>query len=275
MIRHLLTFLLGVVVLLFSLPILAQQDDTIEACFSAYEETQVKLKAKEFERAREIARSCSSGCPREIMEQCHRWAWEAERDAPSVLLVARRENGEDVPGVMATVDGKWKPLQKELLLDPGHHTITFSRNDGWEYSIDVEIYAGEKRRTIRALVPEEKVPGPKLPTTKTRRNAHIPWAVASFSVGAIGLGVAGTFTLIALDRRGSLDTCAPTCGPDDIQPVKDALIVADVGLAVGAAGVATGLGILLWGKPKAQTGSGTIGLSANTHSVSTSLHGRF
>jgi len=276
MIRPLLRFLLlSVALLFFSPPGFAQQDDAIEACFSAYEETQVRLRAKEFEKGREIARSCSTGCPREIMEQCQRWAWEAERDAPSVLLVARRESGEDVPGVMATVDGKWKPLQKELLLDPGHHTITFSRNDGWEHSIDVEIYSGEKRRTIRALVPDEKAPDPKLPTAKIRRNPHVPWAVASFSVGAIGFGVAGTFTLIALDRRSSLDDCAPACDKARVQSVKDALIVADAGLGVGAAGLFTGLGILLWGKPQTQRSSGTLALSANSHSVSTTIQGRF
>src|SRR5690606_9966180 len=115
-------------------------------------------------------------------------------------------------------DGKWKPLQKELLLDPGNHTITFSRNDGWKYSVDVEIHLGEKRRTIRALVPPEKAAEPMQPAVRARKKPHVPWAVASFSVGAIGLGVAGTFTLIALDHRSNLDDCAPTCEEYQVQP---------------------------------------------------------
>lgn len=255
----------------------AQDGSVIEACFSAYEETQVRLKAREYSKARELARACSSGCPEEIVEQCQTWAWEAERDAPSVLLVARLESGQDAPGVNAAVDGEWKPLQKEVLLDPGPHEITFSRDDGWKSSFSVQIHAGEKRRTIRAEVPNEgkaATPPPPPPAPVVRR-PHLPWAIASFAVGAAGFGLAGTYTAIALDRRKVLDSCAPTCDPSQVQAAHDALTVADIGLVVGVVGVATGVGILIWGGPKSQQSAASLGLVPGPSGLSTVFRGHF
>jgi hypothetical protein len=275
--KHLLLISL---LLLFPRPSLAE-DAVIEACFSAYEETQVRLKAKEYGKARELARACSSGCPAEIVEQCQTWAWEAERDAPSVLLVARLENGLDAPGVSVTVDGEWKPLQKEVLLDPGPHEISFSRSDGWKSSFSVQIHAGEKRRAIRAEVPEEgrkggeEVTPPPPPPAPEARRSHLPWAIASFAVGAIGFGLSGTYTAIALDRRKVLDECAPSCEPRQVQAAHDALTVADIGLVVGGVGVATGLGILIWGGPKSKAPPALLTLSPSTSGVGTVLRGRF
>lgn len=255
----------------------AQAESVIEACFSSYEETQVRLKAKEFGRARELARSCSSGCPPEIAEQCQTWAWEAERDAPSVLLVARLTSGEDAPGVSAFVDGEWKPLQKEVLLDPGPHKIQFSREDGWKSSFSVQIHPGEKRRTIRAEVPDEdkkSVPPPPPPAPEVRRT-HLPWAIAAFSVGGAGFGLAGAYTAVALDRRKVLDQCAPACEPRQVQAAHDALTIADIGLVVGAVGAATGVSILIWGGPKSDRPAATLTLSPGSTGLSTALRGSF
>lgn len=255
----------------------AQEDKVIEACFSSYEETQVRLKAREYSKARELARSCSSGCPAEIMDQCQTWVWEAERDAPSVLLVARLESGEDAPGVSATIDGEWKPLQKEVLLDPGPHEIAFSREDGWKYSISVQIHPGEKRRTIRADVPDKgRTVKPVLPPPVPEvRRTHIPWAVTSFSVGAAGFGLAGAYTAVALGRRKVLDACAPECELKQVEAAHNALTIADIGLIVGAVGVATGVSILIWGGPKSRRPAASLTLSPRSSGLSTVVRGSF
>lgn len=270
--RSILVFLLLVPRLAY-----AQEDAVIEACFTSYEETQVHLKAKEYGKARDLARSCSSGCPAEIVEQCQTWAWEAERDAPSVLLVARLDNGEDAPGVSVTIDGEWKPLQKEVLLDPGTHEITFSRADGWKYSISVQIHAGEKRRTIRAAVPGEvtDIKPPPLPPAPEVRRTHLPWAAASFSVGALGFGLAGVGTAVAIKQRKVLEECAPECESKQVKSAHDALTIADVGLVVGAVGVATGISILIWGGPKSARRAATLTLSPSSSGLSTVVRGSF
>ncbi len=273
-IRLIGSLLLVLVVLLTPRYGKAQEDAAIEACFSAYEETQVRLKAHEYEKARELARSCSSGCPREISEQCQTWSWEAERDAPSVILVARYESGEDAPGVSAAIDGQWRALQKEVLLDPGTHEITFTKEDGWSYSVSVKIHPGEKRRTIRASVPKPRDDAPpppevELPTPKR----HLPWAVTSFSVGAVGFGVAGVFTGLALTQKRDLDQCAPACDERDVARAHDLLTVADVGLVVGAVGLATGIGILIWGKPDKKNAS--LSLTGAPKALSAGVRGSF
>lgn len=257
--RFLLIWAVLSMALLMSSPALAQTDGAEELCFRAYEETQVQLKAGHFSKALKLAGQCSSGCPQEITEQCQVWERQADRDAPSVLLFARFEDGKDAPGITVEVDGKESRLQEELLLDPGQHTIVFRRADGWEDTLDVTIYRGEKRRPIKSNVPVETKGTSSPPPVKSHAKRN--WAIVAFSVGAVGIGVASAATLIALDQKATLNQCAKEgCDPADVERAKSTLLIADIGAAVGAVGVISGVAILLWGNP-AETKSKTATLS--------------
>jgi hypothetical protein len=257
--RVLLIWAIFVMALLLPMTAVAQTEESVEQCFRAYEETQVELKAARFARALHLAGQCSTGCPQEISEQCQIWARQADRDAPSVLLFARFEDGKDAPGITVEVDGKESRLQEELLLDPGQHTIVFRRADGWEEALDVTIYRGEKRRPIRSIIPAET--GKVAPPPQAKSHAQRNWAIVAFSVGALGIGVATTGTLMALDQRASLDECAEEgCDPRDVDRAKTTLLVADIGAVVGAIGVISGVAILIWGNP-AETKSKSATLS--------------
>jgi hypothetical protein len=228
-------------------------DPEVEQCFFAYEETQVQLKREHFSRAIALAQQCSDGCPEEISQQCQAWSRQAERDAPSVLFLARFEDGKDAPEISVEVDGESSKMHEELLLDPGKHTIIFRRDDGWEDTLDVTIYRGEKRRPIKTVVPA-RAKDTMSPVKKTNHKAR-NWAIVSFSVGAVGLAVAGTGTMMALQRRTKLDDCAPSCSEERLQDAREPLLPADIGLAVGVLGVATGVAILLWGNPRETKGA--------------------
>jgi hypothetical protein len=94
-------------------------------------------------------------------------------------------------------------------------------------------------------------------------------------VGAIGFGLSGTYTAVALDRRKVLDECAPSCEPKQVQAAHDALTIADIGLVVGAVGVATGVGILIWGGPKSKEPTALLTLSPSPSGLGTVFRGRF
>lgn len=273
--RFLFIWAIFVMALLLSQSALAQTDQAVEQCFRAYEETQVELKAEHFSKAMSVATQCSSGCPEEISQQCQSWARQADRDAPSVLLFARYEDGKDAPGIVVEVDGSESRLQEELLLDPGQHTIVFRRSDGWQDVLDVTIYRGEKRRPIKSIVPAPAVE--ILPPPKTKSHAKRNWTIVAFSVGALGIGVATTTTLMALDQRASLDECAEEgCDPRDVDRAKTTLLIADIGAVVGAVGVATGVAILIWGNPaETKRKSATLSFAPLAGGGAGVLSGRF
>lgn len=227
-----------------------QSDVDVEKCFTAYEQTQIKLKEGKFTEAQKIAAVCSEGCPDEINEQCRGWGRQAEREVPTVLLFARFEDGKDAQGVRVEVDGSPSALRREIALDPGEHTIVFRGRDGWEETLEVTVYQGEKRRPIKATVPKKERPPPLVAEEPRPRNGARNWAIVSFSVGAVGIGVASVATLIALNQKSQLDDCAPGCDPADVNRTKRTLLIADVGAVVGAVGVVSGVAILLWGNPK-------------------------
>jgi hypothetical protein len=227
-----------------------QSKGEAEKCFTAYEQTQVKLKEGRFTEAREIATTCSEGCPDEINEQCRGWVRQAEREVPTVLLFARFEDGKDAPGVSVEVDGKSSALRQEIALDPGDHTIVFRGQDGWEETLDVTVYQGEKRRPIKATVPQKEEPPVVVEERPRTGKGARNWAIVSFSVGAVGIGVASAATIIALNRKSDLEQCAPGCDPADVDRTKRTLLIADVGAVVGAVGVVSGVAILLFRNPK-------------------------
>lgn len=263
--------------LLIPTPALADKNVAdVEKCFSAYEQTQIELKDNNYTKAIEQAARCSSGCPDEINEQCQGWARQAERDVPTVLLFARHEDGKDAPGITAFVDGKPRALQEEIALDPGPHRFEFRGPDGFAETLEVKVIRGEKRRTIRATVPEPRgspvEPVIDAPRNHTARN----WTIVSFSVGGVGIGVASIATIVALSQKKDLDGCAPACPPEDVDRVKSTLRIADIGAIVGAVGITTGVAILIWGNPReTQRSSAILGIEPLSGGAGGVLRGSF
>ena len=73
-------------------------------------------------------------------------------------------------------------------------------------------------------------------------------AIASLAVGGVGLAAMGIFGGLALAEHQSLsDGCGATtsCTPEDIAPSDTFALVADIALGIGAAGVATGIVLLV------------------------------
>ncbi len=214
---------------------------SVEACFDAYEQTQVARKGNDPIVALEKAEQCASGCPEEIMSECRVFLRQAEADIPTALLFARTEAGEDATNVNVEIDGKSVrgALGAEISLTVGPHTFRFSRGP-WEETIKVNVLLGEKRRQIRVTVPEEKRDDPKVLADSVRDPLR-PLTIGAFSLGGAGF-VASLVGLIGgLSMKATLENCAPECDLSQTARAHRYLTVADVGLIVGGVGTVAGI----------------------------------
>lgn len=232
-----------------------EQSVKIEACFEAFEQSQVHLKKDDLLQAAKLAEQCSRDCPEEITTECRTLRFQVDRDMPTALLLARTERGTDAPKVVVHIDGVQRSgvLSEELSLNPGPHSIVFSRHDGWKETVDIVVRRSEKRRQIRVVVPdlrEETQPGLVSPKASPRWRKG--WAIGAFSLGGAGVATMTLAGIVSLNRKGNLDEdcggnqCEAPRVDERTEAIRTWLVVGDVGLAVGIVGVAAGTGLLIW-----------------------------
>ncbi len=247
---------LAVLLLLLFTPALAfaqSGEKNVEQCFNAYEQTQVLLKTGDFQNARVAAQTCSSGCPEEIVVECEAWLGQINRDTPSVILLARSSRGIEADGVSVKIDGLSQgPLQqdKAIELDPGPHSLIFTRDDGWREVIDIVVHKGEQMRQIRVTVPDRNVPD-SIAQPAPRNSSTKGWTIASFTVSGLGFVAAATSGIAALSVKRKLSDCDHVCTASRIESLestgKSWLLVGDIGLIIGGVGAVSGLAFLIWG----------------------------
>lgn len=256
----------------------------IEACFFAFEQSQVHLKHDELKAARALASQCSKGCPAEITIECRALLSQAERDLPTVLLLARTEKGTDAENVNVYIDGRLQHdvLSRETPLDPGPHTVRFTSPSGFVEVVDLLVHKSEKRRQVRVIVPHT---APNFVGDRDgykKAQALRRWTIASFAVGSFGVLMTTVGGIVAIDARAKLNekNCAGNCSSEEVNPLLRRssawVTVADIGLVVGAVGIGTGTGLLLWknGK-KRQASAARLGLAQRRGGFSAVIDGRF
>ena len=156
------------------------------------------------------------------------------------------------PGTVVELQGKKQPLEQgeaTLLGKPGPAELVVRTPDGKTIARSVELQAGGEATLSIVMERPKKRSKPPPPEKKP-----LPWqAVAALAAGgvavvafglSIGFGVHGTQIYNRLERE-----CAPRCGPEhaeDIEEGERAGIVANVSLAIGLVGVATGVAFLGW-----------------------------
>jgi hypothetical protein len=92
------------------------------------------------------------------------------------------------------------------------------------------------------------VPAPIAPAPRGPDEGLMAGAIASLAVGGVGFLAMGIFGGLALAEHQSLsDGCGATtsCAPEDIATSDTFALVADIALGVGAAGIATGIVLLV------------------------------
>jgi hypothetical protein len=178
--------------------------------------------------------------------------------AAKIALVSASVIGAE-PGAKLTLNGAIVPNEEwgnAQPLEPGSATLTLQTADGRELTETVEIAAGERKDvTLDATPvapPPDDTPPPPPPAEEPSEppGVLLPIGIAAAGVGVVGLGL---FAIAGSMSNSTFDELEATCGnspcPESEQETIDAgkteQTVANVGLIVGAVGLAAGTALII------------------------------
>lgn len=244
---------------------------TKKECAAAYEQTQALRADGKLTSAHEQAVVCAAdACPAVVRGDCARWLQEIEASQPTAVFQVIDPQGQETAAVRLHVDGQ---LVRERLdgkavpIDPGERVLRFEIEGAEPVEQRTVIREGEKLRTITVKFPAAggaAGPGPDVAPpaeeadegeSKGGGAPALAWVLGG--VGVVGIGVGATFGVLGLGQKSDLEEqCAPRCTDDEVASVRTKLILADVGVGVGAASlvVATVLFLTARGDDEPKTG---------------------
>jgi hypothetical protein len=165
--------------------------------------------------------------------------------------------------VQVSMDDKPTPtalLGVERPIDPGQHRLEARVGGQLRASRELGIVEGQIYQVDLDVRPPAPPPAPVVAQAPATENQPHSWqktgGYVALGVGALGLGI-GTYTgIVALSRKSDLDSvCKPSCPPssaEDIDSFRANRTVSYVSFGVGIAAAATGVALLVLGKPSAE-----------------------
>lgn len=240
----------------------ARADDK-EQCAAAYEAAQELRSNTKLREARNNLLVCAqSVCPGFIKKDCSKWLSEVEAALPTVVLSAKAK-GRDLTDVSVKIDGDElvDALDgKAVPVDPGSHTFTFESAEHGTKELTYVVKEGQKSQSIEIeFAPEASGgeagggdTGGSISTDDAAGNKTLPYVL--LGVGAVGIVGFAYFGLTANSEKDDLE-CADdkTCSDDDLSPIRQKYLFADISLGVGIVSLAVGTYLLVTadGKPSA------------------------
>jgi hypothetical protein len=216
-------------------------DPNKAACAEAYEAGQELRAGKKLRGARDRFVACSAPtCPGEMQKECTTWLAEIDAATPTLVLAARAPDGQDAPSTRVTIDDAPAAITGAAVpIDPGEHRVRFELAPWAPVERTFVVVEGEKLRRVDAAFVDPSA---------SRRPAWPMYTAAG--VGAVGLISFAALGIAGASQYGDLhDSCAPNCSPGDASSVRTKLLVADVSLGVGIAGLAVAT-VLFFTRPK-------------------------
>jgi hypothetical protein len=234
----------------------------VKACIAAHEEALSLRADKKPHAAREKFVECArSECPHALRKECGDQLTIAEKDAPTVALEARDDQGNDTTDVRVTMDGAEVASRltgAAIDVEPGEHVFRFERADGKTVERKVLVVEGEKNRKVvgdfSTLLPK---PAPEEP--QPGRAAKPAVSPLVFVAGGVALLGAASFAYFAATGKGSehdlAGSCSPRCTDDEVAPVKRDYLAADLSLGVAVVAAAVAVVLALPALRRGATGS--------------------
>ncbi len=227
-----------------------------KACIAAHEDAQTLRNQKKLHAARAQFVACARAeCPVVLRKECADQLALVEKDAPTVALEARDDDGKDTTDVTVKLDGAQiadKLTGIAVDVEPGEHVFRFERADGKSIEQKVLVVEGEKNRKVvgdfSTLVPkppphEDHVTPPPPPPPEKKVSPLV------FVTGGLTLVAGASFAYFALHGKGTehdlQKSCEPHCTGSDVSPIKRDYLVADISLAVGVVALAATVVLLV------------------------------
>lgn len=156
------------------------------------------------------------------------------------------EGGRVTVGGVEVPPGEWG---KVVVVNPGAVDVILEKPDAPPVKQSLKLGAGDRRDVQLEAAAGPATPPPKVeepqPTTSSGNKKLRPFAYIAGGIGVAGLA---TFTIAGLMSQSTYsdleDTCKGPCPPsraDDVSSGKTQQTIANIGLVVGAVGVAAGV----------------------------------
>jgi hypothetical protein len=234
-------------------------------CAQSFEQAQRLRNAFRYLDADAEALKCANpACGPLLSEECGKIYSELQAVMPSIVFVARDENGNDLTNASVEVDGKAPPLAVDgtpVPFDPGSHEFRFTA-EGFEPLVQsAMISTGERLRPLIGVLKQAgNSSAPQLGTDPQTRIDDRPTRgvpLATYVLGGIGLvGFAG-FVGFRVAGAREFDTlsrdCKPACSQDSVDAVKQKYLLSNIALAVGGAASVAAVSVYLFSPKNPQS----------------------
>jgi hypothetical protein len=256
-------------------------------CAAAYEHSQELRASSKLHEARDAMVICAQdACPSFVQSDCTQWLSDIQREMPTVVVAAKDASGSDVSNVKVTIDGG--PVEPDnegraVAVDPGRHVFRFELEGAVPIERQIVVRQGEKDRVIEVtfestqgapLATEQKPPSALASTPivdaemsdVTKPGPLRPYAYVAGGIGAAGLVGFTVLGLVARGQKSDLESsgCKPNCSRDTVDGIRTKVVLADISLGLGVAGIGTGLALFFLSRPRATRPSDTVSFDLKT-----------
>ncbi|HSY21537.1 MAG TPA: hypothetical protein VK841_05455 [Polyangiaceae bacterium] len=220
-------------------------------CVRAYESAQLARRDERLLDARRELRLCGGEtCPAVLRRDCVEWLGQTEAGIPTLVLEAKTDGGA-VFDVAASIDGRRVTTAldgRPIEVDPGLHRVTFERAGLPPIEQRIILREGEKNRLLVAAWTTPKGPPvsslPLLERVDRFERTERPVPPGVYVASGIALLGFVDFAIAAalgesLRNQLAASGCAPFCSRGQTDALRTRYIVADIGLGIGVAELAT------------------------------------
>lgn len=230
---------------------------TKEACVEAHASGQLLRHEGKWLKARKQFLTCvADSCPAVLRRECSPWLLDLEARTPTLLVVAKDENGQTLRDATVTIDGDAAAATIAITsvpVDPGEHVIRITPSFAPALEKRIVLRDGERNARLDVVIPSPARAAQSAamdrssePPTARRASLVPPLVASGFAV--LGLGVFTTFALVGKSQESArAASCGPRCSDQQLRPVEQSYLIADIGLAVGVVATATAAVLFLTG----------------------------
>ena len=269
---RLFAFLVCAAALLLGAPVHAENSHKAE-CASAYEKSQEFRTQNKLQKAEELLVVCAEqSCPTFVQTDCAQWLTEVQKDLPTIIISAKDKDGADVTAVKVSIDGDVVATEldgKAIPIDPGRHKLRFEIEGAPPVDQPIIAKQGEKDREVKVSFrpsqseevkspyPAPAAEGKDAPPAESDQAKPSPLRLYSYiagGVGAAGIASFAVFGIMGKSEQSDLESrgCKPNCPQSDVDAAKTKLLIANISLGVGIAGLGTGVALFILSQPKAK-----------------------